>query len=135
MSTLKKMMSILKGVSLPDEAKFLRTEMKNDEPHDVFRHKDELIYVPHSVGVFPENPDDPHHGMPSKPGHHEGGDVGYHPEVMAHIDDPANDDDDTTTGALSELRAEAKTRDSKPEITTKAEHFGAQVLSELLKMQ
>ena len=33
----------------------------------------------------------------------------YHPEAMAHIDDPANDDDDTTTGALSELRAEAKT--------------------------
>lgn len=134
MSVMKEMMRILKGVSLPDNAKFLRTEMKDDEPHDVFRHGDELIYVPHSVGVFPENPDDPHHGMPHQPGWEEQS-HGYHPEVKAHIADPDDDNDDTTSSALSELRAEAKTRDSKPEITTKAEHFGAEVLSELLKMQ
>ena len=135
MSVFRTMMNILKGVNLPEEAKFLRTEMKDDEPCDVFRYKDELIHVPHSVGVFPENPDDPHHGMPHQPAYDEGGSQGYHPEVYAQLDDPENDDEDATSSALSELRAEAKTEDEKPEITTKAEHFGAEVLSELLKMQ
>ena len=80
-------MNILKmGTKLPDDAE----EVLGDDGNQHYRSKSRQTKysVDPSVGKYPENPDDPHHGKEPAPPWFEGDEAtaGYHPWASADFD-------------------------------------------------
>lgn len=139
MTMIAKMMNILKGVALPDDAELVGTRMVSGEPMMVFETPDgQRFIVDPGAGVFPENPDDPHHGKTVQPFYDEGEKSGYHPDAFHEVFDPSEKEESPTTSAIAQMRAEAKERaDDGIEQRSKldkAQHFSSILTYDILKM-
>ena len=77
------------GVSLPDDSKELRTHRNIGDGKRKFisESRNEEYHVPHEVGVYPDNPDDPYHGFTPAP-FYSSTNQGYHPEVTTILHAP-----------------------------------------------
>jgi hypothetical protein len=132
MSALNRITSILKGVMVDDEAKYVGTEERDGALYMVFELPDGRVqFVDAGAGVFPNNPDDPHHGMGIAPFYDEGGGHGYHPDGFEESHDPESR---PKTSMLAQMKDEARTDASEePEQKVrKAEQLASVLLHDIL---
>jgi len=129
---LNRTMSILKGVSIDDEAKYVGTEERDGALYMVFELPDGRVqFIDAAADVFPNNPDDPHHGMGVAPFYDEGGGHGYHPDAFEEQHNPS---DWPQTSMLAQMKDEART-DASEEPTPKvrkSEQMASQILYDML---
>mgnify|MGYP003134731521 FL=1 len=96
MSAYDAVYSILKmGVVLPDDAEEIGATDDGEARKYRSKSRHEEYDVPHHIGLYPENPDDPHHGYSPAP-HWSSTDQGYHPEVTTHLTMPSEDNNAKT---------------------------------------